>query len=85
MHAVGVDEEQRIIDVLSPDIKPNQAAGCDKRAFLMAISRLKAMTQLQVTAELMGAGPLQVSELDGLKDVFIRGMAEVEEFLRQKR
>jgi len=85
LHAVGLDEEQRITDVLLHEIKPNEAAGYDKRAFLMAISRLKAMTPLQVTAELMGAGPLQVSELDGLKDVFTRGMAEVEQFLRQER
>lgn len=84
LHAVGLDEERRITDVLSREIKPNQAAGYDKRAFLMAISRLRAMTQLHVTAEIMSAGPLQVGELDGLRDVFLRGMAEVELFLRQK-
>jgi len=85
LHAVGLDAEPRIIDVLSREIKPNQAAGYDKRAFLMAISRLKDMTPLQVTAEIMSAGPLAVSELEGLTGVFTRGMAEVERFLRQKR
>jgi len=85
LHSVGLDEESRIIDVLSREIKPNEAAGYDKRAFLMAISRLKDMTPLQVTAQIMSAGPLPVNELEGLKGVFTRGMAEVERFLRQKR
>lgn len=85
LHAVGLDEEPRITDVLSREIKPNEAAGYDKRAFLMAISRLQAMTPLQVTSEIVSAGPLNVGELDGLTAVFTRGMAEVERFLRQKR
>ena len=84
MHAVGLDEEQRVKDVLSREIKANEAAGYDKRAFLMAISRLKAMTPLQVISEIMSAGPIDVGELDGLTNVFKRGMAEVERFLRQK-
>lgn len=84
MHAVGLDEEQRVKDVLSREIKANEAAGYDKRAFLMAISRLKAMTPLQVTSEIMSAGPIDVGQLDGLTSVFKRGMAEVERFLRHK-
>jgi hypothetical protein len=43
------------------------------------------MTPLQVTSEVLSAGPLDVGELDGLIDVYIRGMAEVERFLRQKQ
>lgn len=85
LHAVGLDEEPRNVDVLSLEIKPNEAAGYDKRAFLMALSRLKDITLLQVTSEIMSTGPLNVGELDGLTDVFRRGMAEVERFLRQKR
>jgi 7-cyano-7-deazaguanine synthase in queuosine biosynthesis len=85
LHAVGLDEEARVTDVLSREIKAKEAAGCDKRAFLMAITRLKAMTPLQVTSEILSAGPLDASELDGLIGVYRRGMAEVEHFLRQKQ
>jgi hypothetical protein len=85
LYAVGFDEEPRVIDVLSREIKAKDAAGCDKRAFLMAISRLKAMTPLQVISEVISAGPLDTGELEGLIGVYRRGMAEVEGFLRQKQ
>jgi 7-cyano-7-deazaguanine synthase in queuosine biosynthesis len=85
LHAVALDEEPRVIDVLSSELKAKDPAGCDKRAFLMAISRLKAMTPLQVTSEVLSAGPLDTGELDGLIGVHRRGMAEVEGFLRQKQ
>lgn len=85
MYSVDLDDEPRNTDVLSSSIKANEAAGCDKRAFLMAISRLKSMSRLQLTSELMSAGPLEAAELDGLVSVYMRGMKEVENFLRQKR
>jgi 7-cyano-7-deazaguanine synthase in queuosine biosynthesis len=85
LYVVGFDEEPRVIDVLSREIKAKDAAGCDKRAFLMAISRLKAMTPLQVISEVISAGPLDTGELEGLIGVYRRGMAEVEGFLRQKQ
>jgi 7-cyano-7-deazaguanine synthase in queuosine biosynthesis len=83
LYSVGLDAEARNTDVLSPHIRPNTAQGFDKRAFLMAIARLKDMTPLQVTSEVMSAGPVDVSELDGLTAVFTRGMEEVDRFLRQ--
>jgi 7-cyano-7-deazaguanine synthase in queuosine biosynthesis len=85
LHAVALDEEPRVIEILSREIKAKDAAGCDKRAFLMAISRLKAMTPLQVISEVLSAGPLDTGELDGLIGVYRRGLAEVEGFLRQKQ
>jgi hypothetical protein len=83
LHAVGLDSEERVIDVLSMDIRANNAAGYDKRAFLMAIARLREMSALQVTSEIMSAGPLNTSEVEALTGVFTRGMEEVERFLRQ--
>lgn len=85
MHSVGLDDEPRNTDVLSASIRANEAAGYDKRAYLMAISRLKSMSQLQITSELMSAGPLEAAELDGLVSVYVRGMKEVETFMRQKQ
>jgi len=84
MYSVGLDDEPRVMDVLSSSIKPNEAAGYDKRAFLMAIARAKEMSPLEITSELMSAGPIDVAELDGLTSVFKRGLDEVERFLRQK-
>jgi 7-cyano-7-deazaguanine synthase in queuosine biosynthesis len=83
LYAVGLDSEERVIDVLSPDIRANEAAGYDKRAFLMAIARLREMSSLQVTSEIMSAGPLDTAEVDALTGVFTRGMEEVDRFLRQ--
>lgn len=83
LRAVGLDSEERVIDVLSPDIRAKDAAGYDKRAFLMAIARLRDMSPLQITSEIMSAGPLNTAELVALTGVFTRGMDEVEQFLRQ--
>ena len=52
--------EERVVDVvLAPGIKANEAAGYDKRAFLMSIARLRDMSPLQITSEIMSAGPLE--------------------------
>jgi hypothetical protein len=67
-----------------PSIKANEAAGCDKRAFLMAISRLEDMSPLEITAEILGSGPIDPTELEGLRSVFIRGLDEVKAFLMRK-
>jgi hypothetical protein len=83
LRAVGLDSEERVIDVLSPDIRAKDAAGYDKRAFLMAIARLRDMSPLQITSEIMSAGPLNTAEVGALTGVFTRGMNEVEQFLRQ--
>jgi 7-cyano-7-deazaguanine synthase in queuosine biosynthesis len=85
LYSVGLDDEPRVKDVLSHDIKANEAAGYDKRAFLMAISRMKDMSPLEITSEILGAGPVNYNELDGLTGVFTRGMDEVNRFLRQKQ
>jgi hypothetical protein len=79
-----MDSEERVLDVLAPEIKANEAAGYDKRAFLMAIARLRAMSPLQVTGEIMSAGPLDTAKVDALTGVFRRGMEEVDRFLRHK-
>lgn len=84
LYSVGLDDEPRGKDVLSQDIKPNEAAGYDKRAFLMAIARMTDMSPLEITSEILGAGPIDEDELDGLKAVYTRGMDEVNRFLRQK-
>ena len=84
MYSVGLDSEERVLDVLAPGIKANEAAGYDKRAFLMAIDRLRGMSPLQITSEIMSAGPLDTAEVDALTGVFKRGMEEVDRFLRQK-
>jgi hypothetical protein len=84
LYSVGMDSEERVLDVLAPEIKANEAAGYDKRAFLMAIARLRAMSPLQVTGEIMSAGPLDTAKVDALTGVFRRGMEEVDRFLRHK-
>jgi hypothetical protein len=84
LYSVGLDSEERVLDVLSPEIRANEAAGYDKRAFLMAIARLRSMSPLQITSEIMSAGPLNIAEVDALTVVFRRGMEEVDQFLRQK-
>src|ERR1035437_198785 len=81
LNAVNLDNEHTNTDVLSHTILANEAAGCDKRAFLMAINRLQDMSPLAITSEILSAGPLDVHDLDGLCDVFRRGLAEVKEFL----
>jgi 7-cyano-7-deazaguanine synthase in queuosine biosynthesis len=81
LSAVNLDDEQRNRDVLSADIRANEAAGQDKRAFLMAIARLRAMSDLEITSEILASGPVDVSDLEGLAGVFRRGMQEVEQFL----
>lgn len=81
LYAVGLDSEPHHIDVLDPSLKPDTAAGSDKRAFLMAIARVRAMTPLHVTSELLSAGPVDSLELDDLVAVFRRGLDEVERFL----
>jgi 7-cyano-7-deazaguanine synthase in queuosine biosynthesis len=82
--AVKLDDEPRIKDVLSADIRANEAAGQDKRPFLMAIARLHEMSDLEVTSEILASGPVDVSDLEGLTGVFRRGMQEVEQFLADK-
>ena len=84
LSAVKLDDEPHIKDVLSADIRAYEAAGQDKRAFLMAIARLRAMSDLEVTSEILASGPVDVSDLEGLTGVFRRGMQEVEQFLGQK-
>jgi len=83
LYSVGLDDEPRVTDVLSREIRANEAAGYDKRAFLMAISRMNDMSPLEITSEILGAGPIDEAELDGLTGVFTRGMEEVNRFLRQ--
>jgi len=84
LYSVGMDSEERLLDVLEPTIRAKEAAGHDKRAFLMAIARLGGMSPLQITSEIMSAGPLETAEMDALTGVFRRGMEEVDRFLRQK-
>jgi hypothetical protein len=82
LHAAGLDCEPHHIDVLDSSIQANTAAGCDKRAFLMAITRVHQMTPLEVTAELLSAGPIDNQEIDDLTAVFRRGLEEVEHFFK---
>jgi 7-cyano-7-deazaguanine synthase in queuosine biosynthesis len=81
LNTVNMDDEPRNIDVLAPNIEANETTGRDKRAFLLAIARLRSMSPLEVTSEILSAGPVDPSELDGLTGVFRRGLAEVEAFL----
>jgi len=84
LYSVGLDSEERVLDVVAPEIRAKEAAGYDKRAFLMAIARLGGMSPLQITSEIMSAGPLDTAEVDALTGVFRQGMEEVDRFLRQK-
>jgi 7-cyano-7-deazaguanine synthase in queuosine biosynthesis len=84
LNVVGLDSEPTNKDVLLPSIRANEAAGCDKRAFLMAISRVQQMSSLEITAEILSAGPVDPAELEGLQAVFRRGLDEVKQFLGRK-
>lgn len=81
LNAVNWDTEPTNKDVLTPSIQANEAAGSDKRAFLMAISRLQGMSPMEISTEILASGPIDPNELDGLRDVFIRGLNEVKAFL----
>jgi 7-cyano-7-deazaguanine synthase in queuosine biosynthesis len=82
LRVVGLDCEPHHVDVLDPSIEAKTAAGCDKRAFLMAIARVQKMTPLEIIAELLSAGPVDSDEIDDLAAVFRRGLDEVEHFMR---
>jgi hypothetical protein len=81
LNAVNLDTEPTNKDVLTPSIKANEAAGTDKRAFLMATSRLQDMSPLAISTEILASGPIDPGELDGLRNVFVRGLDEVKAFL----
>ena len=81
LNAVSLDDEPRNTDVLGANIQANETAGHDKRAFLIAIARLRDMSPLEVASEILSAGPIDTSELGGLTEVFRRGLVEVESFL----
>ena len=84
LQVAGLDSEPHHVDVRDPSIQANTAAGSDKRAFLMAITRVGQMTPLQVTCELLSAGPIDSQEIDDLTAVFRRGLEEVERFLKSQ-
>lgn len=84
LHAVGIDCEPHHADVRDDSIPANSAAGADKRAFLMAITRVQKMTPLEVTSELLSAGPVDSQEIDGLVALYRRGLAEVDVFLKSQ-
>jgi hypothetical protein len=82
LHAVGLDCEPRHVDVRDCSIEAKTAAGADKRAFLMAITRVRQMTPLEITSEILSAGPVNPGEIDDLAAVFKRGLEEVDLFLK---
>ena len=84
LYAVGLDCEPHHIDVRDSSIQANTAAGSDKRAFLMAITRVGQMTSLEVTGELLSAGPIDSQEIAELAAVFKRGLQEVERFIKSQ-
>jgi hypothetical protein len=77
---VGLDHEEHHLDVLNP-WRPDESAGRDKRAFLMAIQRAKRMNELEVMCEVMSSGPLPPEGIDSFVDVYKRGLKEVETLL----
>ena len=79
----GLDSEPRQRDVLDTNISPDEAAGFDKRAFLMAIERLQKMSRMQIASEIISTGPIQSSDIEGLVDLYVRGMGEVGSFIKQ--
>lgn len=84
LHTVGLDSEMHHADVRDASIPANSAAGADRRAFLMAITRVQKMTPLEVTSELLSAGPIDSQEIDGLVALYRRGLAEVDVFLKSQ-
>ena len=82
LHAGGLDCEPCHLDVRDCSIEARTAAGADKRAFLMAITRVRQMTSLEITSEILSAGPVNAGEIDDLAAVFKRGLEEVDLFLK---
>ncbi|HEX7362453.1 MAG TPA: Qat anti-phage system QueC-like protein QatC [Bryobacteraceae bacterium] len=82
LHAVGLDCEPCHLDVRDCSIEAKTAAGADKRAFLMAITRVRQMTSLEITSEILSVGPMNAGEIDDLAAVFKRGLEEVDLFLK---
>ena len=81
LHAVNLDDEPRQVDILRRDITLSPAASADKRAFEMAISRLKPMSRFERAAEIQNSGPIDPDDIEGALRVFDCGMQEVESFL----
>jgi hypothetical protein len=50
----------------------------------MAITRVGQMTPLEVTGELLSAGPIDNLKIDDLTAVFRRGLQEVERFFKSQ-
>lgn len=84
LHSVGLDCEPHHADVRDAAIPANSAAGSDKRAFLMAITRVQKMKTLEVISELLSAGPVDSQEIDGLVALYRRGLAEVNVLLKSQ-
>lgn len=81
LHAANLDDEPRQVDILTRGITLSSAARADKRAFEMAISRLKPMTRFERAAEIQNSGPIAPDDIEGALRVFDSGMQEIESFL----
>ncbi len=81
LHAANLDDESRQVDILARGITLSSAARADKRAFEMAISRLKPMTRFERAAEIQNSGPIAPDDINGALRVFDSGMQEIERFL----
>ncbi len=74
-------------DIINNPISPSLQSGKDSRAFLLALERLKRRKESSVIFEILKSGPLFFSnghfELSSYAEVYKKGMAEVEAFLKQ--
>jgi hypothetical protein len=57
------------------------AEGADKRAFEMALARLRGMTPFECAAAIQNSGPIAPDDIENSVGVYRRGMSEVEQFL----
>jgi hypothetical protein len=83
MNTVGLDfAEDYDLDILTTTVaKPEDSAGRDRRAFDMALERVREMKPLERVAEVLLSGPIAPEDIQASVAVHLRGLEEVGRFL----
>ena len=79
------DDSDYFLDILSNPPSPKEQRGRDLRAFKIGIERLNSDKE-KIFFSLLSSGSLPDDEdsLNHYLNVYIRGMSEVEEFIKQE-
>jgi hypothetical protein len=82
MSAAGLDfAADYNLDILTTVARADDTAGRDRRAFDIAIERVRGMQPLQLVAEVLLSGPIAPDDVQKSVAVYLRGLEEVGRFL----